>query len=102
MSESCNANNGKLVAITPESSMLRAALLFDHVVYPGFTFLNLELIDDWLRSTRISTLMRYWPKPGFARLPTFTPSRAVRSLFCTTRVTAKSSRPATRRLTAPR
>ncbi len=52
MAESSNANIGKLVAITPESSMLRAALLFDNVVYPGFTFLNLELVDDWLGDVR--------------------------------------------------
>lgn len=48
MVELSSANPGKLVAITPESSMLRSALLFDHVVHPGLTFLNLETIGDWL------------------------------------------------------
>jgi hypothetical protein len=40
------------VAITPYESMLRAALLFDHVIHPGFTFVNLELVDDWLGHMR--------------------------------------------------
>jgi len=54
MTEIPDSTDGKLVAVTPESSMLRAALLFDHVVYPGLTYVNLELVDDWLAHMRRS------------------------------------------------
>jgi hypothetical protein len=40
------------VAITPYESMLRAALLFDEVVYPGFSFVNLDIDGDWLGHLR--------------------------------------------------
>lgn len=43
---------GPPVAITPQGCLKRALLLFPHVVWPGFRFINLDLVPDWLDEER--------------------------------------------------